>query len=127
MTRRRAFTLLETLAAVTLLAGLAAVAVPLALRLGGGQITVADRMRALELLRNLPPGEAVGTLPLKQRAGWFVRCTPLTAGPRPGPTAGIVPAAHRWVHLAIVDGPDTTAMVLADGIALVSDASGAAP
>ena len=131
MNRRHAFTLLETLAAVTLLAALAAAVVPLALRLGRGQLTIADQMQAMDLLRHLTPNELPselpGTGPLKKHAFWRVRCTPLTPGPTPVPATGITPPAHHWVHLAIISNADADANVLADGLLLISDVPVPAP
>jgi prepilin-type N-terminal cleavage/methylation domain-containing protein len=131
MIRRRAFTLIETLAAVALLAALAAAVVPLALKLGQGQLIITDQMQAMELLRGLKradlPEALTGTVPLKKHAAWFARCTPLAPGPRPVRPSGSTPPAHRWIHLAIASGPDATATVLADGLMLVSDGAEPAP
>jgi prepilin-type N-terminal cleavage/methylation domain-containing protein len=127
---RPGLTLLETLAAITLLGLVAAAVSPIAVRLGQGELGVAERLAARRwLLTQGDPGVAGNDLvrPVKGRPGWFLhRRAFLRTSARP-PQDPLAAPEHGWIHLQVRLGAERDAELLAERILLSRDDAAATP
>jgi hypothetical protein len=125
----RGLTLLETLAAVTLLGLVAATAIPLTMRLGQAELDIGERLEARRWLSGQDdPGVAGLDLvqAVKGHPGWYLHrrgFVRTSAKPRDDAKA---PPDHRWVHLMVRRGAQSDAEILADRVILAMDAQPAA-
>lgn len=119
---RRAFTLVETLAAVMLLGILAAAATPLLMRLAQGQSGVASRWQAMRALQELPAATRVavqdGQLhPMPRHDGWWIQDRLLVRADGLGDAvdqAGAPALGHRWHLIALYRDASGTGTPLAE-------------
>lgn len=123
---RRGLTLLETLAAVTLLGLVATATIPLTMRLGRGELDIAERQEAQCWLlalneRNLEAFDVVR--PVKDHPGWWLHQRAFfrtSARPRDD---GWIPVGNEWIHLMVRAGTTADAPLLADRVILVLPAT----
>lgn len=126
----RGLTLLETLAAVTLLGLVASAVIPLTVRLGQGELALDARLEARRWLLGQQDPAAAGldlVKPVKGHPGWYLhrRAFFRTSGkPVEGP---ITPPEHQWVHLVVRAGPQRDAEILAERVVLVSSEATTTP
>jgi prepilin-type N-terminal cleavage/methylation domain-containing protein len=117
---RDAFTLLETLAAVTLLAMLAAAVVPLTIHLGHGERGLTERWQARQALTVLAlkshaADSDQGVVPVSGHQGWWLSSALLAPGYQPIATETSTSIlAHRWRRLAIYADADAARAPLAE-------------
>lgn len=119
---KRAATLLETLAAITLLGVVVSAVVPLILRLGDGERDLLERYAArrwLSTTTTLQDLTSDQTQPVKDRPGWYVqRRTFLRTSP-PAPEVRFPLQPHGWVQYLLCRGPERDAEVLAERLVLL--------
>jgi prepilin-type N-terminal cleavage/methylation domain-containing protein len=126
----RGLTLLETLAAVTLLGLVASAVIPLTMRLGQGELELDARLEARRWLLGQGDPAVAGldlVKPVKGHTGWYLhrRAFFRTSGK---PVDGaITPSEHQWVHLLVRAGPQPDAEILAERVVLVTSEAAATP
>jgi prepilin-type N-terminal cleavage/methylation domain-containing protein len=119
---RRGLTLLETLAAVTLLGLVASATIPLTLRLGQGELAIDERLEAQRwlLVQEQGSGDVLDVVrPVKGHPGWWLHrraCFRTSARP---PDDGWTPLGEAWLHLMVRTGTADDAPLLADRLVLV--------
>src|SRR5205823_5070371 len=121
--RRRAFTLLEVLAAVVLLGILASATVPMMLHLGRNHDRLTDRKEAAAALAAMTrASKLVDASSLPGHPNWQVQQVALAADPPSPPPVGVVPQivpVHQWRWLVVRDGMGADAPILAERMVLV--------
>ncbi len=120
----RGLTLLETLAATSLLGLVVATIIPLTVRLGMGERGIEERLQARYWLSNRDDPATGGVdlvQPIKGHAGWYLhRRAFLRTSTKPAHDV-LAPPDHSWVQLTVRNGSERTAEVLADRVMLVLD------
>lgn len=119
----RGMTLLETLAAVTLLGLVAAAVIPITLRLGHGELALDARMEARRwLLGQQDPSTGGLDLikPVKGHPGWYLHRRAFFRTSGKPPERPLPPPEHQWVHLVVRSGAERDAEILAERVVLVT-------
>jgi len=115
----RAFTLLETLAAVTLLGLVATAVIPMSLHLGQARLGIDEQVRARGWLLNqsvtrIDDFDQVRAI--AEHPGWYLHRVTFMRTSAKTPASTWDAPEHRWVHLMVRSGPDPDATLLADRI-----------
>jgi prepilin-type N-terminal cleavage/methylation domain-containing protein len=115
----KGFTLLETLAAITVLGLVAAAVIPLSLDLGRARLGLDDQLRARSWLLNQgdtgkDDGDRVRAI--GEHPGWYLHRITFLRTSAPTPASVRDAPDHRWVHLMVRLGPDPEAPLLADRV-----------
>ena len=118
----KGFTLLETLAAITVLGVVAAAVIPLSLDLGRARLGLDDRLQARSWLLNqgdTGKDDNDQVRAITEHSGWYLHRVTFLRTSAPTPASVLDAPDHRWVHLMVRLGPDPDAPLLADRILIM--------
>jgi type II secretory pathway pseudopilin PulG len=119
---KRASTLLETLAAITLLGMVISAVIPIILRLGSGERDLQERLAARQWLLTtdiLQDLTTDSTQPVKGRPGWYVQRRTFLRISAKTPEERFPLPPHGWIQLLVCRGAERDAEVLAERLLLL--------
>ena len=127
---RSGLTLLETLAAATLLGLVASAVIPITLHLGHSELNLGERLEARRwLLGQADPATAGLDLiqPVKGHPGWYLHRRAFLCTSGKSPDSPVIGPEHTWVQLAVRAGAERDAEILAERIVLTRSAATTPP